>query len=140
MKLLIVNGPSLNLLGRREPEIYGHTTMEDCLQRLRERFPEVEIDYFQSNHEGDIIDRLQSAGFGETDGIILNPGAYGHTSLAIADTIRAIATPVVEVHLSNIAAREEIRHTTLTGAACRGIIAGFGTESYALGILSFLSR
>lgn len=133
--LLIINGPNLNLLGRREPGIYGSATMESCLDSLRERYEGVaEIDYFQSNHEGDIIDRIHQAGFGECDGVILNAGAYTHTSLAIADAIAAVEVPVVEVHISNVHSREEIRHRSLISGVCRGVIAGFGTDSYRLAV------
>lgn len=137
-KILILNGPNLNLLGKREPGIYGNSSMESALRSLRETFPETEIAYYQSNHEGDIIDRLHSADSEELAGIVLNAGAYTHTSLAIADAIAAITTPVVEVHISNIAAREAIRHTSLITPVCRGIIAGFGLDSYRLAILSLL--
>ncbi|MBO4943875.1 MAG: type II 3-dehydroquinate dehydratase [Muribaculaceae bacterium] len=134
-RILIINGPNLNLLGRREPGIYGMSTMESCLDSLRNAFPELQIDYFQSNHEGDIIDRLHAVGFDETlTGIVLNAGAYTHTSLAIADAISAISRPVVEVHISNVHAREEIRHRSMISPVCRGVIAGFGLDSYRLGI------
>lgn len=139
MKLLIINGPNLNLLGKREPGIYGSSTMEHCLKQLRERYPEITIEYFQSNSEGDIITRLHEAGFGtEYQGVVLNAGAYTHTSLAIADAIAAIETPVVEVHISNVHAREEIRHTSLISPVCVGVIAGFGLDSYRLGIEALL--
>lgn len=136
-KVLIMNGPNLNLLGVREPDIYGSTNMDDCIAQLRSEFPDVEIDYYQSNHEGDLIDKLHKVGFdAEMKGIVLNAGAYTHTSLAIADAIKAIAVPVVEVHISNISSREEIRHRSLLTPACKGIIAGFGMDSYRLGVLS----
>lgn len=136
-KVLIMNGPNLNLLGVREPDIYGNTTMDDCIAQLRTEFPEIEIDYYQSNHEGDLIDKLHEVGFdSEMKGIVLNAGAYAHTSLAIADAIKAIAVPVVEVHISNISSREEIRHRSLITPSCKGIIAGFGMDSYRLGVLS----
>lgn len=139
MKILIINGPNLNLLGKREPEIYGHASMEDCLDDLRKAYPDVEIEYYQSNHEGCIIDRLHETGF-STDykGIVLNAGAYTHTSLAIADAIGAIKLPVVEVHISNVHSREEIRHKSLISPVCRGVIAGFGLDSYRLGIEALL--
>lgn len=138
-KILIINGPNLNLLGTREPEIYGRVSMDDYLKALSVDYPGTEIDYFQSNHEGDIIDRLHEAGFDEElDGIILNAGAYTHTSFAIADAIRAIPRPVVEVHISNTAARESIRQQSLIAPACRGTIAGFGMDSYRLGIEALL--
>lgn len=138
-RILILNGPNLNLLGQREPEIYGHLSMEEYLKALEADYPNVQIDYFQSNHEGDLIDRLQRAGYPEEpddtcDGIVFNAGAYTHTSLAIADAIRAIPTPVVEIHISNVAAREPIRQQSLIAPACRGTIAGFGLDSYRLGI------
>ena len=138
-KILIINGPNLNLLGRREPDIYGYDTMEQSLARLREKYPSLPIEYFQSNHEGDLIDRIQESGFdSELAGIILNAGAYTHTSLALADAIRAIERPVVEVHISNPAAREEIRRRSLIAPACRGSISGFGMDSYRLGIEALL--
>lgn len=133
-KVLIINGPNLNLLGTREPGIYGNVTMADVMDGLRNRFPEITIEYYQSNHEGDIIDRLHSADKEDFVGVVLNAGAYTHTSLAIADAIAAISLPIVEVHISNITARETIRHTSLITPVCRGIIAGFGTDSYRLGI------
>ncbi|MBO5779981.1 MAG: type II 3-dehydroquinate dehydratase [Muribaculaceae bacterium] len=134
-KILIINGPNLNLLGVREPEIYGDTSMEAYIDSLRQRHPRVELDYFQSNHEGAIIDQLHAVGFDNAvDGIVLNAGAYTHTSLAIADAIAAIQTPVVEVHISNVNAREEIRHRSLIAPVCRGVIAGFGMDSYRLAI------
>lgn len=139
MKLLIINGPNLNLLGFRQPEIYGRQTMDSYLVKLREAFPGDDFSYFQSNHEGDIIDRIQAAWYGEdkVDGIILNAGAYTHTSLAIADAIASVGVPVVEVHISNVAAREPIRHTSLISPVCRGVIAGFGMDSYRLAVESF---
>lgn len=132
MKVLILNGPNLNLLGRREPEIYGSETMDKVLADLRGKW---EIEYFQSNHEGDIIDKIHEVGFNaEYAGIVLNAGAYTHTSLAIADAIAAIKIPVVEVHISNVHAREQIRHVSLISPVCRGVIAGFGLDSYRLGV------
>lgn len=134
-KILIINGPNLNLLGVRQPEIYGRVSMDDYLKALGADYPRVDIDYFQSNHEGDIIDRLHEAGFDPgIAGIILNAGAFTHTSLAIADAIAAIERPVVEVHISNTAAREPIRRTSLIAPVCRGTIAGFGLDSYRLAI------
>ena len=138
-KILIINGPNLNLLGVREPAIYGRVTMEDFLKALAADYPSVDLDYLQSTHEGDIIDAIHRAGFDpETKGIILNAGAYAHTSLAIADAIRAVETPVVEVHISNTAAREPERHRSMIAPACRGTIAGFGLDSYRLGIEALL--
>ncbi|MDE6282505.1 MAG: type II 3-dehydroquinate dehydratase [Muribaculaceae bacterium] len=138
-KILIINGPNLNLLGIREPAIYGRVSMEDYLTALAEDYPAVELQYFQSNHEGEIIDRLHEDGFNaDLNGIILNAGAYSHTSLAIADAVKAIERPVIEVHISNIAARESLRHTSLLTAACRGLISGFGLESYRLAIEALL--
>ena len=129
MKILIINGPNLNLLGKREPEIYGNTSFEKHLAHLRQRFPQHEIDYFQTNHEGFIIDKLQ-----ETDAcydaVVLNPGAYAHTSIAIADCIRAISIRVVEVHISDISKREPYRHHSFTAEACAECFMGFGMESY----------
>lgn len=135
-KILIINGPNLNLLGTREPEIYGRVSMEDYLKALTVDYPGVEIEYFQSNHEGDLIDRLHESGFdSEISGILLNAGAYTHTSLALADAIRSIERPVIEIHISNPAARNEsIRHMSLIAPACRGTISGFGMDSYRLGI------
>lgn len=129
MKILIINGPNLNMLGTREPEIYGSQSFESYLTELREMLDGEEIEYRQSNHEGDIIDWLQEA---EADGIILNAGAYTHTSLAIADAIASISIPVIEVHISNIASREPIRHTSFIAPVCQGSIAGFGLKSYFL--------
>ena len=133
MKILIVNGPNLNLLGRREPGIYGSASFEDYLPQLRQRYPQVEIDYYQSNIEGELIDRLQQEGF-SADGIVLNAGAYTHTSVALHDCIRAITTPVIEVHISNVHQREEFRHHSMISSACRGVICGFGLDSYRLAI------
>ena len=133
MKILIVNGPNINLLGRREPGIYGSVAFEDYLEQLRKRYPEVEIDYYQSNVEGFLIDRIQQAGF-EVDGIILNAGAYTHTSIALQDAIRAVPAPVVEVHISNVHAREEFRHRSMISSVCRGVICGFGLDSYRLAL------
>ena len=133
MKILVVNGPNLNLLGKREPEVYGSQTMEDVNLELKSVFPDVEIGSYQSNIEGELINELQSAD-GNFDGVILNAGGYTHTSVAIRDAISGIEVPVVEVHMSNIAAREEFRHNSLITAVCVGSIAGFGKHSYALAI------
>lgn len=135
----IINGPNLNLLGKRQPEIYGKTTFEDHLQALRGKFPELEIEYFQSNCEGEIIDKIHFLGYQRPDckGIIINPGAYAHYSYAIADAIASIQTPVVEVHISNIHARDEFRHKSVTAPACRAMLTGFGLLGYELALLSF---
>jgi len=137
MKLLIINGPNLNLLGIREPEVYGNQGFEAYLKKLRKRYHSVTIEYFQSNIEGEIINALHNAGF-LYDGIILNAGGYTHTSISIADAIKAIKAPVVEVHISNIFAREPFRHTSFLAANAKGSIIGFGLESYRLAIESFL--
>lgn len=138
-KILILNGPNLNLLGRREPEIYGSNSMDDALAALRKEFPSVVLEYFQSNHEGDLIDRLHQAGADDlTVGVAFNAGAYTHTSLALRDAIAAISTPVVEVHISNVHSREQVRHTSMIADACRGVIAGFGLDSYRLAVSALL--
>ena len=134
MKILIVNGPNLNLLGEREPGIYGSETMENTIGKLKEKYPDVEFIYFQSNIEGELIDTLQAARNNNTDGVILNAGGYTHTSVALHDCIRSMKIPVVEVHISNVAKREEFRHTSIIGAACTGTIAGFGMDSYSLAV------
>jgi 3-dehydroquinate dehydratase, type II len=136
MTIQIINGPNLNLLGVREPSVYGSTSFDDFLPRLRACFPDVQIDYFQSNIEGELIDKLQDVGF-QCDGIVLNAGAYTHTSIALADCIRAISAPVVEVHISNVHQREAFRRQSMIAAACRGVICGFGLDSYRLAIESF---
>lgn len=132
-KIQIINGPNLNLLGRREPGIYGARSFEDYLKVLRQRYPNVQLDYYQSNHEGALIDKLHEVGF-EANGIVLNAGAYTHTSVALHDAIRAIEAPVIEVHISNVHQREEFRHKSLISAACKGVICGFGLDSYRLAI------
>lgn len=138
-KILILNGPNLNLLGRREPTVYGHRSFDDYLEELRTEFAgKAELQYFQSNCEGMLIDRLHEAGFGQVDGIVFNAGAYTHTSVALGDAIRAITVPVVEVHISNVHQREEFRHKSMISAACRGVICGFGLDSYRLGIESLI--
>ena len=134
----IINGPNLNLTGRREPDIYGRVTMEEMVADLRSRFPEAEIGYYQSNVEGEIINRLQEVGF-TADGIILNAGGYSHTSVAIHDAIAAITTPVIEVHISNIFAREEYRRHSLLSEVCWGVVCGFGLEGYRFAVESFLN-
>ena len=136
MKIQIINGPNLNLLGVREPDIYGSLSFENYLQELITLYPAIEINYFQSNSEGAIIDKLHETGF-SCDGIILNAGAYTHTSLAIHDAIKSISTPVIEVHLSNIHARESFRHQSMLAGACKGVIAGFGMDSYRLALEAF---
>lgn len=137
MQLLILNGPNLNLLGKREVDIYGSQTFEAYFQSLQARFPELDLHYFQSNSEGSIIDKIHEVGF-HFDGIILNGGAYTHTSIAIADAIAAVKTPVVEVHISNIHAREAFRHHSYCAANCKGSIIGLGLEGYALAIQYFI--
>lgn len=133
MKICIINGPNLNLLGKREPEKYGSVSFEDYLAVLRERFRDITFEYFQSNVEGEIVGEIQKAGF-SSDGVILNAGGYTHTSVAITDAIASVPAPVVEVHITNVAAREEFRHTSLIGRSCKGTIAGFGLDSYRLGV------
>ncbi|AMA49577.1 MULTISPECIES: type II 3-dehydroquinate dehydratase [Flavobacterium] len=137
MKICIINGPNLNLLGRREPEIYGSKTFEDFFKELEQRFPFIELSYFQSNIEGEIIDKLQQIGFSH-DGIVLNAGAYTHTSIGIGDCVKAIMTPVVEVHISNTFSREEFRHQSYISPNAKGVILGFGLESYRLALESFV--
>lgn len=139
MNILIINGPNLNLVGRREPGIYGDKSIDTYLKSLFEKYSDINFDYFQSNHEGAIIDKLHEVGFDTAlNGIILNAGAYTHTSLAIADAIAAIKVPVVEVHISNVHAREEIRHHSMISPVCHGVIAGFGLDSYRLAVESFI--
>lgn len=137
MKIQIINGPNLNLLGKREPSVYGNQSFDDFFLSLKQRFPQLELHYYQSNVEGEIINKLHETGF-TFDGIILNAGAYTHTSVAIHDAIGAIKTPVVEVHISNVYAREEFRHKSLITSKCAGMLTGFGMEGYALALL-FLS-
>ena len=132
-KILILNGPNLNLLGVREPGIYGSSSFDSYLPVLRERFPDMAIEYFQSNIEGVMIDKMQEVGF-SYDGIVLNAGAYTHTSVALHDCIRSLRCPVIEVHISNVHTREEFRHKSLISSACRGVICGFGLDSYRLAI------
>ena len=134
--ILIINGPNLNLLGKREPEVYGNKSFDTYFEELKTLFPEFRLEYFQSNSEGEIIDKLHLAGF-TADGIILNAGAYTHTSLAIADAVRAIQTPVIEVHISNVFARESYRHHSYLSEAAKGCIIGFGLNSYNLALESF---
>lgn len=137
MKICIINGPNLNLLGKREPEIYGSQTFEDYLEILKSKFPNVELSYFQSNIEGELIGKIQEVGFLH-DGIILNAGAYTHTSIGIGDAIKSITTPVVEVHISNTFSRESFRHQSYISGNAKGVILGFGMKSYELAIQSFL--
>lgn len=139
MNIQIINGPNINLLGKREPSIYGAVSFEDYLQQLKVKYPEIEIGYYQSNVEGEMINRLHEVGF-SCDGIILNAGAYTHTSIALQDAIRAIIAPVIEVHISNVHAREEFRHKSMISCACKGVICGFGLESYRLGVEALLTE
>ena len=139
MRIQIINGPNLNLLGKREPEVYGNQSFETFFQTLQQSFPQIELHFFQSNIEGEIINQLQDVGF-SFDGIILNAGAYTHTSVAIHDAIAAITTPVVEVHISNIYAREEFRHQSLISAQCAGLISGFGLQGYVLALVYLMNR
>ena len=138
-KILIINGPNLNLLGKREPTIYGNNTFEDYLEQLREKYPQCEISYYQSNIEGELINKIHEVGF-TYDGIILNAGAYTHTSIALHDAIKAVTTPVIEVHISNVHAREPFRHVSMISAACKGVVIGFGLESYRLALESFKGK
>lgn len=137
MKIQIINGPNINLLGKREPSIYGAVSFEDYLQQLKARYPEVDIDYYQSNVEGEMINKIHEVGF-EADGIILNAGAYTHTSIALQDALRAVTTPAIEVHISNVHQREAFRHKSMISCACRGVICGFGLDSYRLALEAFL--
>jgi 3-dehydroquinate dehydratase-2 len=138
MTIHIINGPNLNLVGKREPEVYGNRSLDQYLQELIERFPQHTIDVYQSNIEGEIVDRLQQVGFDDC-AIVLNAGGYTHTSVAIADAVAAITAPVIEVHISNIYSREPFRHKSLLSPVCKGVIAGFGLDSYRLALLSILS-
>ncbi len=137
MKIVIINGPNLNLLGKREPGIYGSLTFETYFDQLKEKYPNIELEYFQSNIEGEIIDKLHEVGF-SFDGILLNAAAYTHTSVGIGDAIKSIQTPVVEVHISNVYQREEFRHQSFISPNASGIIVGFGLKGYELALLSFL--
>lgn len=137
MKIIIINGPNLNLLGKREPEIYGSISFENYFETLKAQFPQVELHYFQSNIEGELINKLQEIGF-LFDGIILNAAAYTHTSIGIGDAVKSIKTPVIEVHISNVTAREPFRHTSFIAPSAVGIIAGFGLNSYNLAVEAFL--
>ena len=137
MKIIIINGPNLNLLGKREPELYGSQTFEDFFEDLKEKFKNIELSYFQSNIEGELIDKLHEVGF-NYDGIILNAAAYTHTSVGIGDAVKGIETSVVEVHISNVHAREEFRHQSFIAANAKGVIVGFGLKSYEMAVQSFL--
>ena len=138
-KILILNGPNLNLLGIREPDVYGNRSFEDYLSVLQSQYADVELDYYQSNIEGELIDKMQEVGF-SYDGIVLNAGAYTHTSVALHDCIRAITTPVVEVHISNVHQREAFRHHSMISSACCGVICGFGLDSYRLGVEALMKK
>ena len=137
MTIQIINGPNLNLLGKREPSIYGAMTFETYLEQLRDKYPDIKINYYQSNIEGELINQMQKTGF-DCDGIVLNAGAYTHTSIALQDCIRAIKTPVIEVHISNVHQREEFRHKSMISCACKGVICGFGLDSYRLAVDYFV--
>jgi len=137
MKILVLNGPNLNLLGKREPEIYGSKTFEDYFLELKQNFNQVELSYYQSNIEGELINKIHEVGF-DYDGIVFNAGAYTHTSVALADAIKGVTTPVIEVHISNVHSREDFRHKSFIAPNCKGTIAGFGLKSYDLAIQSFI--
>ena len=139
MKIQIINGPNLNLLGKREPGVYGATSCEDYLKDLRSRYADIQLDYYQSNVEGELINKIHEVGF-DYDGIILNAGAYTHTSIALQDAIRAVKTPVIEVHISNVHKREEFRHRSMISCACVGVICGFGMDSYRLAVESLINQ
>lgn len=139
MKIQIINGPNLNLLGKREPGIYGKSSFDSYLPELQKRFPDVQIDYYQSNVEGEMINKLQEVGF-DYDGIVLNAGAYTHTSIALQDAIRSLTAPVIEVHISNVHKREEFRHKSMISCACWGVICGFGLDSYRLAIDAIINK
>ena len=138
MKIQIINGPNLNLLGVREPGIYGNNSFESYLPQLKAKYPDIEIEYYQSNIEGELIDKMQEVGYGGVDGIVLNAGAYTHTSIALQDCIRSLRCPVIEVHISNVHTREEFRHKSMISCACLGVIAGFGLDSYRLAVEGIL--
>lgn len=139
MKIQIINGPNINLLGKREPSVYGSRSFDDYLKELVERYPQVEFSYYQSNVEGEMINKIHEVGF-DYDGIVLNAGAYTHTSIALQDAIRAVTTPVIEVHISNVHQREEFRHKSMISCACVGVICGFGLDSYRLGVEALLEN
>ncbi|MEA4983386.1 MAG: type II 3-dehydroquinate dehydratase [Paludibacter sp.] len=136
-RIQIINGPNLNMLGKREPSVYGNQTFEAYFEELKVRYPQVELLYYQSNVEGELVSKIQETGF-DMDGIILNAGAYTHTSIAIADAIRSVSTPVIEVHISNVFKREAYRHHSYLSEVCKGCIVGFGLDSYRLAVESFL--
>lgn len=143
MRIQIINGPNLNLLGRREPGIYGRSSFEDYLPQLRSRYPDVQIDYYQSNVEGLLIDKMQEVGALQEepcDGIVFNAGAYTHTSIALHDCIRSLHCPVIEVHISNVHQREAFRHQSMISSACKGVICGFGLDSYRLAIEAIIAN
>lgn len=137
-RIIIINGPNLNLLGKREPEVYGHLTFEEYLELIHQKYPQAELHYYQSNIEGEIITKIQETGF-DFDGIILNAGAYTHTSVGIADAVKAVTTPVIEVHISNTFSRESFRHQSFLSPVSAGVIIGFGLKSYELALISFLT-
>ncbi len=139
MKIQIINGPNINLLGKREPSIYGSQSFEDYLEELKARYPNVTFEYYQSNVEGEMINKIHEVGF-DFDGIILNAGAYTHTSIALQDAIRAIKSPVIEVHISNVHKREEFRHKSMISCACVGVICGFGLDSYRLAVVALVIK
>lgn len=139
MRIQIINGPNLNLLGTREPGIYGSSTFDSYLEELRAQYPDMQIDYYQSNIEGCLIDKMQQTGF-SYDGIVLNAGAYTHTSVALQDCIRSLPCPVIEVHISNVHKREEFRHKSMISCACLGVIAGFGLDSYRLALEAIIAK
>jgi 3-dehydroquinate dehydratase-2 len=137
MKIIIINGPNLNMLGKREPSIYGNQTFEEYFKDLQDKYPKMELDYYQSNIEGEIINKIQETGF-SYDGIILNAAAYTHTSVGIGDAVKGVQRPVIEVHISNVYSREKFRHKSFIAPNVRGVIAGFGLNSYELALLSFI--
>jgi len=137
MKILIINGPNLNLLGVREPSVYGNAAFDGYLEELKAKYPQAELEYYQSNVEGELINKIHEVGF-SYDGIVLNAGAYTHTSVALLDAIKAVNTPVIEVHISNVHQREEFRHKSMISAGCKGVICGFGLDSYRLAIEAIL--
>ena len=137
MRIQIINGPNINLLGKREPSIYGAVSFEDYYKKLTSLYPDIDFNYFQSNVEGEMINKIHEVGF-SYDGIILNAGAYTHTSIALQDALRAVTTPAIEVHISNVHTREEFRHKSMISCACRGVICGFGLDSYRLAVEAFI--